>query len=236
MERLIFFIIFLLIPFHLGADKLTEGIEAYNRNDYTTAIEKFGEYLKIEEGNLEGKLLAKSYIGSSYFIMKKEPEATGWFLSLLNEEYEYELNPVYFPPEIIAFYHRVRENVYPLLARKEQVRFWVNLLPFGAGQFQNREYIKGATVASLEVLSLSVNIWSYLLRKSLEENGKYPEEKSAYARKLQNIQLISGGIFIAGYIFGVVDGGINFGKRKEIRLSILQDSDFLSLTYNFNSP
>ncbi len=68
----------------------------------------------------------------------------------------------------------------------------------------------------------------------MEEDGRYPEDRLGEARRLQNIQIISGGILIAGYIYGVIDGSLNYRKKeRETGLSFFDHGSFVSLTYRF---
>ncbi len=236
MGKLIFLVfLFISLNLSLGADDFLEGIDAYNRGEYLRAIQHFEEYL-IESSDepSDRQLLAKAYLGASQFILGRHSVATGWFLSILRDNYEYEVNPVYFPPEIVAFFNEVKLTVSPVVFKKEQKHFYLNFLPFGAGQFQNKEYIKGVLIAGLEVIALSVNLDTYFRRKALEEGGMYPEDRLSEAKRLQNIQIISGGIFIAGYIYGVIDSYLDYRKKdKEIGLSFFNQGTLVSLTYKF---
>lgn len=233
MEKLIvltFFLFVLIFP--VFGDDYLSGVEAYSRGDYISAVDNFKKYLSTDKKIFEKELMSRAYIGASLFILKEESISTGWFLSLLKLEPEYELNPVYFPPEIIIFFEKIKKEVLPLVFKKEQKHFYLNFLPFGAGQFQNCEYIKGAILAGAEVIALSINLDSYFRRKSMEKGGKYPEDRLSEAKKLQNIQLISGGIFIAGYIYGFIDGSLNY-RNKNLSLSLLNKNGVVTLSWEF---
>lgn len=233
MERLIIiFLSILIFNSVIFADELTDGIDDYNRGEYRSAIVKIEDFLKKGNTDREDTLRARAYIGASNFILGNHSIATGWFLSILKEDENYELSPVYFPPEIISFYNEVKNSVKPLVFKKEQRRFYLNFFPFGAGQFQNREYIKGALLAGVEVIALTINLDTYFRRKAMEENGKYPEIRLSEAKRLQDIQIISGGIFIAGYIYGMIDGTLNY-KKNYLSFSILNQDGIVSLSYRF---
>lgn len=235
MERLIIFLsLFISLQFQVFADDFSDGIESYNKNDYTSAIQDLEKYIVNPDEPEEKKLLARAYLGASQFILGNKSIAAGWFLSILKGNPEYELNPVYFPPEIISFFNEVKDTITPIVFKREEKHFYLNFFPFGAGQFQNHEFIKGAIIAGVEVIALSVSLDTYFRRKSMDVAGKYPEDRLSEAKKLQNVQIISGGIFIAGYIYGVIDGSLNYKKNGgEIGLSFLDQSPVLCLNYRF---
>lgn len=234
MEKLIVFFVVILLQFQIFADDFSDGIEAYNKSDYLSAIQHFEANLRKIEQTIDQQLLSKAYLGASQFILGKQSIATGWFLSILRDNYEYELNPVYFPPEIISFFHEVKGTVLPIVFKKEQKHFYLNFFPFGIGQFQNHEYMKGAILAGAEVIALSLNLDTYFRRKAIEVDGKYPENRLSEAKRLQNVQIISGGIFIAGYIYGVIDGSLTYREnKKKFGLSFLNQDGLFSLSYKF---
>ncbi len=235
MERLVLlFYVIICLNFAVFADGLTDGIELYNKNDYAGAVQELEKYVAEPDEPEEKRLLARAYLGASQFILGNKEIATGWFLSIIRDNPDYELNPVYFPPEIISFYNEVKESVGPVVFKREQKYFYLNFLPFGAGQFQNHDYIKGALIAGLEAVALTINLDTYLRRKAIEIDGKYPPERISEAKRLQSIQLISGGVFIAGYIYGVIDGSLNY-KNDPVRIgvSILEQDSILSLSFRF---
>ncbi len=86
----------------------------------------------------------------------------------------------------------------------------VDLLPFGAGQFRRGHTARGTTLAVLEAVFLGANIGLYYYRTCALKEGCdaawYPEDRVAQARNLQTVQLVSGSLFIATAVLGIVDG------------------------------
>jgi len=220
LERLIILLIFLgVFTTSLYGDKLSEGIDAYNKNDFQRALTLLEGYLNDADSSADLQRLARAYIGATQYILGKQTIATGWFLSILREDRNYELSPVYFPPEIIAFFNEIKNSVEPLVFVKKEKHYWLNFLPFGAGQIQNRDVLKGVMLAGIEAVSLSASLFAYMSRKTMEVDGKYPPEKISEARELQNIQLIAGGIFLTSYVYGVLDATLNFKNQEDISIS-----------------
>jgi len=87
----------------------------------------------------------------------------------------------------------------------------IAFLPFGLGQFQNGDSIKGILLATGGGLSLTANIVCYSLLVALaNDNGNYAREDLDLARGLKIGQYVSLGIFAAGWIYGAIDANIYF--------------------------
>ena len=78
----------------------------------------------------------------------------------------------------------------------EKQRYWVNFVPFGAGQFQNGQKRKGFTFFAAETLTggLSVGLWSYQVIK-YGFRGKVPRDEVSTVNTLQVVQIGSGVVF-----------------------------------------
>lgn len=98
------------------------------------------------------------------------------------------------------------------LQRDRQVnQWWLTLVPFGAGQFQNDHVTKGVLLAVGEGVALSTNIVCYLLLDALaKDNGKYASEDLELARGLQVTQYVSLGVFTAAVIYGIIDANVYY--------------------------
>lgn len=87
----------------------------------------------------------------------------------------------------------------------------IAFLPFGLGQFQNGQTVKGILLATGGGLSLTANIVCYSLLVALtNENGNYAAGDVDLARGLRIGQYVSLGLFAASWIYGAIDANIYF--------------------------
>jgi hypothetical protein len=114
-------------------------------------------------------------------------------------------------------------NLKPTIVRYERHSFAVNFIPFGAGQFQNGQRRKGwaflgaeATLGAISLGAFATNLALYGLNP--HRGCKIPQppgiecppaqidhSQEDTSRVLLNIQVISGGLFFAVAIWGVID-------------------------------
>ncbi len=95
--------------------------------------------------------------------------------------------------------------------------FYVNFVPFGAGQFQNGETTKGLLFATAQAITFaaSAGIWTYLVSQ-YGYNGRIPPEDAEQVRLLQQIQIGTGAAFWAIYSGGVVDSLLHYKPRAQV--------------------
>jgi hypothetical protein len=115
------------------------------------------------------------------------------------------------PPKTVV------RRIYMQSQEEHHSRF-LTFLPFGIGQFQNGDNTKGILLASTGGLALVANITCfalfYGLRKEAidEETGRtvlYHEDKKL-AEALEITGYVSFGVFMATWIYGIVDATIYF--------------------------
>ncbi len=108
-----------------------------------------------------------------------------------------------------------RKRLEALMARPKNERviekrhYWINWVPFGAGQFQNGHRKKGYTVLGLQagLGAISLGLHMALRFGALEnpDTGKIPEKNWKAAQALQYTQIATGAACIGLMIYGVVD-------------------------------
>jgi len=103
-------------------------------------------------------------------------------------------------------------------SREEHHSRFLTFLPFGLGQFQNGHSTKGILLASGGGLALVTNITCFglfygLRKKGLdEESGRltYYHKDTKLAEALEITGYVSFGVFIATWLYGVIDASIYF--------------------------
>jgi tetratricopeptide (TPR) repeat protein len=95
--------------------------------------------------------------------------------------------------------------------------FYVNFIPFGIGQLQNRQVGKGLLFASSQFVTggASMGIWIYLVRK-YGYGGNVPAADAAFARRLQQIEIGTGAACLGLMAWGIVDSVIHYQPRTQV--------------------
>jgi len=105
-----------------------------------------------------------------------------------------------------------RRRLEALLARPkierviEKRHYWINWVPFGAGQFQNGHYKKGFTLLGLQAGLAAASLGLFLGELSLiNERGLVPDKDWNTALGLSYAQIATGAACIGLVIYGIVD-------------------------------
>jgi hypothetical protein len=191
------------------------------------------------------QLLAVGYFYDAQQVTSPEErraflqKASDQFLELLRERPDFTLDALLFPASVVELFDQVQiDNAAELDAlrakqspnensegvetfyverRVEQRNFALTFLPFGVGQLQNGEVAKGTFFAVTQVLTLGINISSYLMIESLRgEDGYYDpgvdRRSGDYASALtwKNVMYGTGFAFLGLWAASVVDAIIQF--------------------------
>lgn len=92
-------------------------------------------------------------------------------------------------------------------ARRVVVRhpYWINFVPFGAGQFQNGHRTKGFVVMGLQLGLGALSAGTALGLRVAYPDGTVPAHEWDRARALSVTQVAAGALFFAAVIYGVAD-------------------------------
>lgn len=98
--------------------------------------------------------------------------------------------------------------------------YYLNFLPFGVGQFQNQQTVKGALFLSGEAATLGTSavIWGYLINK-YGINNQHLHVSPTEARDirlLQQVEIGAGAAFFALYAWGVVDSLLHYQPQVRV--------------------
>ena len=121
-----------------------------------------------------------------------------------------------------------RLNAKPTIVQYERHSFSINFIPFGAGQFQNGERRKGWFFLGTETLLAAASVGAFATNLGLygltpTRGCKLPQPAGIEcppmsidhsdedtSRKLLGLQVVSGGLFFAVAIWGVIDAIAHF--------------------------
>jgi hypothetical protein len=221
-----------------ASEKFERARLEFSYKNFENAARLLEELLRpeVQLAGEEEIVSAREMLGLCYFYLDRREEARREFVALLRFRPWHRLDPFLIPPPAVAFFEGVRsepelaEELGRLMAGKkppeEKVKVlrierevylhprWLMFLPFGAGQFENQQKLKGALFATGQGLGLVGNIVCYSLLIGLaNENGRYRAEDLTLARGLQVGQYVSLGLFVLLWAAGALDANLNYSPQ-----------------------
>jgi len=219
-------------------EEFLEAENTFRFQDYKSAEKILYRLLHPEVllDDPEEVIKAREYLGACYFWLENEKRMDEEFTALFSRVPTYRIDPFYYPAALIDKVERLRARLEELniidtdsegdekeeescLVPRETVverSKWVSLVPFGVGQFYNGDNLKGALFLGSEVLTLGVNIGTYVAADRLRgDDGLYTASNAKTARRLQIVQYVSLGVLVGLAVWGIVDASL--GLERETR-------------------
>jgi tetratricopeptide (TPR) repeat protein len=227
---------------------LKGAIDDFEFGEHAQAAEKLRTILEpIALESRENVIVARQYLGACYYLLGDKQKARNQFSMLLALDPQHRLDPAVFSPALVKLFEQVRAETG--LALKEPApppppaagppppppppavvtapppgytphSPALSLVPFGVGQFFNRQPVRGALFATAEVGLFAAAAVTFAMFESLkvEEITPAGEVLQVYfrpedvdqANRLQNIYL---GTFWAGVVVvaaGIVEALISY--------------------------
>ena len=157
-------------------------------------------------------------LGLADFGLGERDDAEAALLGYLKLAPEAHLDPALYPPEMLVFFEDVRARhagelliVKPRPQRKKA--FILNFAP-PFGQIQNGDTGRAWLFGSAELVFLSVNVTTWAMLRS-DCADDLTCQHSDRSRTLRTVNLVSGGLFLATWAAGVIDGLIGYPARVE---------------------
>ncbi|HEX4454359.1 MAG TPA: tetratricopeptide repeat protein [Kofleriaceae bacterium] len=96
----------------------------------------------------------------------------------------------------------------------------VALLPFGLGQFQNNQTLKGTVFAASEGVTFvtSLGVWYYLVNEYGVRSTHVPLEDGPTVRHLQQIEIGGGIAFLGLWLWGAIDAYRHYKPSTQVEL------------------
>jgi hypothetical protein len=125
----------------------------------------------------------------------------------------------------VADARKLEEDRLALERYKDSLKFYethsysANFIPFGGGQFQNKQRAKGILFASGQGLGAGVSavIFIYLAQKYGFQSSTVPLAEGPRVRLLQQIEIGAGSVAIGLYLWSVIDGLVYYSPRTQIQ-------------------
>ncbi len=224
------------------AQDLERARQSFREHDYDSARKLATFLLYPDEKLAQPSDLVEAHVilGASDFETGHRAEAKVEFEKALQIQPDKTLTDLLFSEGAIRLFDETRADIAARAERDTQLRkladererirryreslvvverrsFGVNFVPFGAGQFQNKQPVRGLLFAAGQGVTggISVGIFVYLAGK-YGFNAAVPAAESAGVRELQQIEVGTGIAFFALYTLGVVDALLHYKPRVQI--------------------
>lgn len=224
------------------AEDLERSRQSFRSGDFETAqpLLNFLLYPTPRLARTDDLLEAHILLGACGFETGDRAMAKREFEQALYLSADLTLEPLLFSVDVVRFFEetkaalgeRRRRNAErrALAEERERLRkyreslivyevrpFYVNFVPFGAGQFQNGDRTKGLLIASSQAVAFvaSAGIFVYLVRK-YGYNGRVPPEDADNVLLLQQIEIGAGAAWWTVYIVGLVDSLVHYKPRAQV--------------------
>ena len=231
--------------------KLAEARQAFELGQYETAVPLLS-YLLYPTAQLSSRddlMEAHLLLGLAHLELGNRSDAEREIEEALFLDSKLQLDPLVFSAQAIEFVEERRREIEGRAKRDAEARveaearerlrellentivierrpFYINFIPFGAGQFQNGHRNKGIAFAVSEAVlcGVSVGVFGYLFNE-YGFNGAVPREELGRARQLQGAQVVSGSLCLAVVTYGVVDSLIYYESTTRVPAneSLLRD-------------
>ena len=209
------------------ANALMRAENAYVRRRYTTVLEilkPIYENIQCIDDSvtvLEIDLL----MGVANNELGRQARADSFFLNVLRTDPDHVVGSIITIPESSAKRieqlradnaeelnalraqsspNTIIESLY-ILVEKERHPYWINFLPFGAGQFQMHQTAWGAVYASTQIAGIALSILGGSMVEYYRGDAfTYTPQDRARAKNWQNAQIVGIALLGASYIAGVI--------------------------------
>lgn len=228
---------FALVLFAVGGSAHAESAQealrraqnAFNYQEYgkaQTLLESLLSRKKERPGD-EDERLARKLLGACYWRAKQLDKARLEFTTVLVKDHAAKLSAFVHPSALIEFFEALRSDLIrrgiikdvrvPAPKKQKMLKltlrkniYALNFIPFGVGQFQNRQPTKGALFAVFQSVTLATNIAAYLYieLKLINRNGTVTNVSTAKA--LQVTQYVALGAFLGLVTWGIIDAVVNY--------------------------
>lgn len=194
-------------------DRLAAASTAADSKQWTRVIELVGDVPRDPGVTAADHGEAHRLLGIAEFHLAHYDRAEAHFHAYLKLDLDGQLDIGLHSPDVVRFFDDVKaKHAAELRALRPRTRRWavLNLVP-PAGQFQNRQPIKGWILGGLGVALLAANVGSYLTLDSwCNDVDRTCESETASraddARTLKKVNLVTGIALIGVYVYGVYDG------------------------------
>ncbi|MBA2541268.1 MAG: tetratricopeptide repeat protein [Deltaproteobacteria bacterium] len=223
---------------------LDKGREAYRTKDWDSAFKTINSLVhpRRELARVEDTWEAYVLVGASLYHLGRRNEAVEEFKLALELDLERTITTSFHSQDVVQLFEDIKARVKAELELKQLQReqtererryreyldtvgvfetnnYGVNFVPFGAGQFQNKQRTKGYILGSAQILTggTSVVTFIYLAGKYGLSSSQVPLTDGPRVRQIQQLEIGTGFAFIGLYLYGVIDAMVNYKSQRRIK-------------------
>jgi len=224
-------------------EDLDRGRRSFRSGDWQSAKEVLGNllYPRVQLVRQEETVEAHIMVGASAYQLDDRERATEEFTKALEIDIERSITTLNYSEGAVKLFEdtkaqlkirreqaaerkriaeqaaalqKFRDSLYVYEARP----YFINFLPFGAGQFQNKQTAKIVLIGGGQLVTFgaSVGIFIYLAGTYGLE-AKVPLEDGPGVRRLQQIEIATGVAFLGLYAYGVIDALRNYKPNVRVK-------------------
>ena len=230
-------------PSAAPALQLDRGRDSFKRGDWQSAIEVINLllYPELQLARKEQVVEAHILLGAAYYETGSRDRAREEFQRALEIEPEQSIGTRLYSDGATRLFEETKTDLRIAKEREDERRrvaqrlkeiedykkslivyethpYYVNFVPFGAGQFQNRQRGKGLLFAATQGATggISAGIFLYLASKYGLVSSSVPFEDGRTVRTLQQLEVATGVAFMGFYAWGVVDALLSYKPRQRV--------------------
>jgi len=224
------------------ADELINARQQFRAGNFAAALPplNFLLYPTPRLAKSDDLVEAHTLLGACSYETGDRATATREFEQALFLSSDVALDPLLFSSEAIRHFDQTKANLVArklrdaearaLAEERERLRkyreslivyevrsYYVNFVPFGAGQFQNRKIAKGVFFAGTQLVTggTSLGIWLYLAGK-YGYGGRVPTEDFKLVQTLQGVEIATGAACLGLMAWGVIDSLVQYQPRVQV--------------------
>jgi tetratricopeptide (TPR) repeat protein len=228
-------------PSAAPALQLDRGRDSFKRGDWQSAIEVINLllYPELQLARKEQVVEAHILLGAAFYQAGDRERAREEFQRALEIEPEQSIGTRLYSEGAIRLFEETKTDLRIAREREDEKRriaqrlaeieaykkslivyethpYYVNFVPFGAGQFQNQQRGKGILFAASQAVTggISAGIFLYLASKYGLVSSAVPIEDGPTVRRLQELEIATGAAFLGLYAWGVVDSLLHYKPRQ----------------------
>jgi hypothetical protein len=206
---------------HSAVERIAAAAAAVDDRDWERVIVLVGDVPTDPNVTPADHAEAHRLLGIAEFYRQRYDNAEAHFHAYLRVELDGQLDIGLFSPDVVQFFDNVKaKHAAELRALRPRTRRWMvlNFVP-PAGQFQNRQPVKGWLLGGAGAALLATNITTYvMLDRMCSDVDRTCESgdasRASRARTLVKVNTSTGVALIGLYVIGVIDGFRNYRRPR----------------------
>lgn len=243
------------------ASTLKSAIEDFEFGEHGKAAEKLAPLLNpIQLASAEDVIVARQYLGACYYLMDQRSRAEAEFAKILALDSEHKLDPQVFSPALVQFFEDVRSRTGLTLKKppesppKKAVELptvvappapaepplALAFVPFGGGQFNNRQPIRGTAFLVGEVGLFATALATFFMFQDVVAGHEKPDgtieftdrADADHAQALQTVYLTTFYVGLGVVALGIIEALVSYpGEESAAAVAPSSAASALSLSF-----